>query len=175
MNYSIADELIKLKQLLDAGVLSQSEFDMQKQKLFDLQDAGNVDESGNYSIMLVYFPDKARSRVVDYLKEILLVDDKKARDLTYNLPVSLRSNVQINVCHEMETKFSQIGAITQIYEDNPEYHNNDITPLPPKCPRCGSTSITTTARGVNLTWGLLGASKTVNRCANCGHTWRPKG
>lgn len=43
----------------------------------------------------------------------------------------------------------------------------------PKCPKCGSTSITAGARGVNFTWGLIGASKTVNRCANCGHTWKP--
>ena len=43
----------------------------------------------------------------------------------------------------------------------------------PKCPKCKSTSITTGARGVNFTWGLIGASKTVNRCANCGHTWKP--
>jgi len=41
------------------------------------------------------------------------------------------------------------------------------------CPKCGSTSITTGARGVNFTFGLIGASKTVNRCANCGHTWKP--
>lgn len=41
------------------------------------------------------------------------------------------------------------------------------------CPKCGSASITTGARGVNLTFGLLGASKTVNRCGKCGHTWKP--
>lgn len=41
------------------------------------------------------------------------------------------------------------------------------------CPKCKSTSITTGARGVNWTWGLIGASKTVNRCANCGHAWKP--
>lgn len=43
----------------------------------------------------------------------------------------------------------------------------------PKCPKCGSTTITSGARGVNFTWGFIGASKTVNRCANCGHTWKP--
>jgi DNA-directed RNA polymerase subunit M/transcription elongation factor TFIIS len=42
-----------------------------------------------------------------------------------------------------------------------------------KCPKCGSTSITTGARGVNMFWGVIGASKTVNRCANCGYTWKP--
>lgn len=41
------------------------------------------------------------------------------------------------------------------------------------CPKCGSTSITTGARGVNWTLGLIGASKTVNRCGKCGHTWTP--
>lgn len=47
-------------------------------------------------------------------------------------------------------------------------------PSIPTCPKCGSTSITTGPRGVNFTWGLIGASKTVNRCANCGHMWKPK-
>lgn len=43
----------------------------------------------------------------------------------------------------------------------------------PFCPQCGSTAITTGARGVNAMWGLIGASKTVNRCGNCGYTWKP--
>lgn len=42
------------------------------------------------------------------------------------------------------------------------------------CPKCGSTAITTGARGVNFTMGLIGASKTVNRCSKCGYTWKPK-
>lgn len=49
-----------------------------------------------------------------------------------------------------------------------ERENNKL-----KCPKCKSTSIATGARGVNFTWGLIGASKTVNRCSNCGHTWKP--
>ena len=43
-----------------------------------------------------------------------------------------------------------------------------------RCPKCGSTQITTGARGVNHFWGFIGASKTVNRCGNCGHTWAPR-
>ena len=43
-----------------------------------------------------------------------------------------------------------------------------------KCPKCGSASITTGARGVNNFWGFMGASKTVNRCAKCGNTWTPR-
>lgn len=45
----------------------------------------------------------------------------------------------------------------------------------PRCPKCGSTSITAGARGANALFGFMGASKTVNRCSNCGNTWTPKG
>jgi ribosomal protein L37E len=44
----------------------------------------------------------------------------------------------------------------------------------PHCPKCNSTAITTGARGVSWFWGTIGSSKTVNRCANCGYTWKPK-
>lgn len=44
----------------------------------------------------------------------------------------------------------------------------------PKCPNCGSTAVTSSARGVNIVWGFIGASKTVNRCATCGYMWKPK-
>lgn len=43
------------------------------------------------------------------------------------------------------------------------------------CPKCNSTAITTSARGVSWFWGTIGSSKTVNRCANCGYTWKPNG
>ena len=48
------------------------------------------------------------------------------------------------------------------------------TPSPLKCPRCGSTSISTGARGFSWITGFLGSSKTVNRCGNCGHKWEPR-
>lgn len=43
----------------------------------------------------------------------------------------------------------------------------------PKCPKCGSTAITAGQKGYSLLTGFLGSNKTVNRCANCGHTWKP--
>ncbi len=42
-----------------------------------------------------------------------------------------------------------------------------------KCPRCGSTNITAGQRGFSLLTGFVGSGRTVNRCANCGHKWRP--
>ena len=46
---------------------------------------------------------------------------------------------------------------------------------PIKCPRCGSTQITTGQRGYSFLTGFLGSNKAVNRCAKCGHTWEPRG
>lgn len=43
-----------------------------------------------------------------------------------------------------------------------------------RCPKCGSAAITTGARGISCFWGAIGASKTVNRCGNCGHNWEPR-
>lgn len=56
-----------------------------------------------------------------------------------------------------------------------EFNHAIAQPNQVRCPKCGSTTISTGARGVNWTLGLIGASKTVNRCAKCGHTWTPKG
>lgn len=75
---------------------------------------------------------------------------------------------------EYESRMSQFRANDQWYQ---EKHNPKPEPKPDvlTCPKCGSTAITTGARGANHFWGLIGASKTVNRCGNCGHTWKPKG
>ena len=44
-----------------------------------------------------------------------------------------------------------------------------------KCPKCGSTSVSTGQRGYSFFWGFLGSSSTMNRCGNCGHKWKPRG
>ncbi len=41
------------------------------------------------------------------------------------------------------------------------------------CPRCGSANITAGQRGYSLLTGFVGSGSTVNRCANCGHKWKP--
>ena len=46
---------------------------------------------------------------------------------------------------------------------------------PVRCPSCNSTSISTGARGWSMMWGFIGSGSTVNRCARCGHKWKPRG
>lgn len=45
---------------------------------------------------------------------------------------------------------------------------------PVRCPKCGSTQISTGSRGYSMVWGFIGSGKTVNRCARCGHKWEPR-
>lgn len=43
-----------------------------------------------------------------------------------------------------------------------------------KCPKCGSTAVTTGQRGHSILFGFGGSSTTVNRCGKCGHRWKPR-
>lgn len=71
---------------------------------------------------------------------------------------------------EFQLKMSQFKTQLQQQENSKPKENSNLI----HCPKCDSTAITTGARGVNNFWGLLGASKTVNRCGNCGYSWKPK-
>ena len=42
-----------------------------------------------------------------------------------------------------------------------------------RCPKCGSTSITTEERGYDIMWGFLGSSRKKNLCQKCGYNWWP--
>ena len=55
---------------------------------------------------------------------------------------------------------------------NPPKEDTSSTPTL-RCPKCGSTSVTTGSRGYSLLTGFLGSGKTVNRCGSCGHKWKP--
>lgn len=62
-------------------------------------------------------------------------------------------------------------AIKIISDEFKEKYNQ--TSNTPTCPKCGSTAITAGQRGYTLMSGFLGSNKTVNRCVNCGYTWKP--
>lgn len=81
--------------------------------------------------------------------------------------------------HVIEDNIKEVCSVCG-HVFNEEFVKNNQHLLPhkpapvPTCPKCGSTSITTSARGVDGFWGFLGASSTVNRCANCGYAWYPE-
>lgn len=69
---------------------------------------------------------------------------------------------------EYGLKLSQFKNQLQQSNQAKQQEKNQI-----RCPKCGSTNITTGQRGYSLLTGFIGSSNTVNRCAKCGHKWKP--
>ena len=42
-----------------------------------------------------------------------------------------------------------------------------------RCPKCGSTNISTINRGYSLVTGFIGSGSARNVCQNCGYKWKP--
>lgn len=72
---------------------------------------------------------------------------------------------------EYELKMSQLRS--QVEAQEAEEERKKAEESKPRCPKCGSTSITAGQKGYSILTGFLGSNKTVNRCSNCGHTWKP--
>lgn len=70
--------------------------------------------------------------------------------------------------HDIESKKRVSEAMSKYAGTITSNDSNQV-----KCPKCGSTSITAGQRGYSLLTGFIGSGKTVNRCANCGHRWKP--
>lgn len=100
-------------------------------------------------------------------------------DIIDNLS-TIKSNITLEEANKIKSAIEKVGGKVSItkadsnaVEYNTDQHRASLNV--PYCPKCGSTSITTGARGVDGFWGFFGASRTVNRCANCGHSWEPRG
>lgn len=65
------------------------------------------------------------------------------------------------------------GEVPKTFDTTP-YKIEQTVSSQVRCPKCSSTQITTGSRGYSLAWGFIGAGKTVNRCAKCGHSWQPR-
>lgn len=115
------------------------------------------------------------------------IEPIKNRLLSADLHNKSETNQIVNDMYNMAGNISIYGAselcriilktkkIPEKYDDShlvsvTKRNSNNIY-----CPKCGSTQITTGARGYSIVTGFLGAGKTVNRCAKCGHTWKPRG
>lgn len=110
-----------------------------------------------------------------------LTDAQKMLD--GNLPRAIITSVDKDVANSVVAKIKELGGTASIKEstgDNEPTSAQNIKSShlltkdePLKCPRCGSTAVTTTSRGYSLMWGFAGSNKTVNRCGKCGYTWKP--
>ena len=77
--------------------------------------------------------------------------------------------------NDIITYTSKFNELQEKWDRSRESNNNEQEQESNQvhCPKCGSTQITTGQRGYSLFSGFLGSNKTVNRCANCGYSWKP--
>lgn len=73
-----------------------------------------------------------------------------------------------NVKQQLNERDNQAKVQCEAQQQAQQRESNQV-----RCPKCGSTQITTGQRGYSLFSGFLGSNKTVNRCANCGYSWKP--
>lgn len=123
---------------------------------------------------------KLASVLVKALRELMFYYDDdawiKAKEVIKNNQ-SILTGLSYSEAEIMQKKLETMQVYTIIAESvESNDKKTDIEKyITLHCPKCGSTSITTGARGVDGFWGFFGASRTVNRCANCGHSWEPRG
>ncbi|WP_298035281.1 zinc ribbon domain-containing protein [uncultured Dysosmobacter sp.] len=146
-------------------------------------DIQNAVESSNYILILnkVY-----RNAIVDAtkaIKEAFDTDLYTAKLVADNSPTILTRNITHDEAVRIKTAIDCPGVSVTILPYDSSKSDEDILSnfktsdnfrtSEVHCPRCGSTNVTAGPRGVNWTMGFIGASKTVNRCAKCGYTWKP--
>lgn len=103
----------------------------------------------------------------EYIKNVTNADDDEINDVVNQLnELSLANrDAKINSWNKQTYERNQI--VIDCTKPSPQSS-------PIRCPKCGSTAVTTGSRGFKLTTGFLGSNKTVNRCGKCGNTWQPR-
>ena len=115
-----------------------------------------------------------RAQVVHYLMETQDINMSNAYNIINNTPYIISKNISKEKANELKQIFEMVGATITIkdYDTNDDL-NAHIKTDEVRCPRCGSNQITTGQRGFSLLTGFIGSNKTVNRCGNCGYSWKP--
>lgn len=108
---------------------------------------------------------------------------KEATNILSNLPFAIFNNVSQTNANRIKEELLKHNCKVDIIESNENSSRSDEALIDdyfnkhsnePHCPRCGSTKITAGQRGYSLITGFFGSNQTINRCANCGHTWKPR-
>lgn len=114
-------------------------------------------------------------KVIKRIREINSMDLLPAKRIADSVPTIFSYDIARNKAEEIKNQLEEVGANVTIREyksDDPIIQKTNSEQI--RCPRCGSTQITTAQKGFSFLTGFIGANKTVNRCAKCGHSWQPK-
>ena len=172
-NYNIAEYLNKINLLKDNKVISNKlficpncgKFETSKNTLYFICDncgtpykSTDITRDEYWDEFTKFFLDKKGDEYnLNVIKEY--VGDTINWDLYYTNKKTQEENINNKIKYQQQKEAKEKARQDAI--------NN------PHCPKCGSTAITAGQRGYSILTGFLGSNKTVCRCANCGHSWKP--
>lgn len=106
--------------------------------------------------------------------QFLDILDYSNNSIDYSLAMlELKNNNIIEFTNQMNIVKEKMDEKRQEWANKQLGVDKQQEPDQVRCPKCGSTQITTGQRGYSLFSGFLGSNKTVNRCAKCGYSWKP--
>lgn len=110
----------------------------------------------------------------DIKKRLLSVNKSDSKEINKIIDdlYYIAGNISIYTASDICKLIIDTRKVPKIYVDEKHTKSNKNQIY---CPKCKSTQITTGARGFSIVSGFIGANKTVNRCAKCGYTWKPRG
>ena len=149
----------------------KSQYELQKQKIAQSAHESVCAKCGSYFIREMLTDDVCEGcggKIVH--TDITVEDAKLIKTLSKEPELFLAINdLKHNDIITYHTKISELKVQKERAREAAR-----IEAAKPKCPKCGSKTISTGSRGANWFWGFIGADKTVNRCSRCGHTWNPR-
>lgn len=74
---------------------------------------------------------------------------------------------------EFQIKMKQLGIpnLAEIKQARLDWKQKSANVI--RCPKCGSTAISTVNRGFSIVTGFIGSGSPRNVCQKCGHKWKP--
>lgn len=141
---SITDELTKLKELLDAGVITQKEFAELKERALrssksELNDTTNLEHIKEEPMSEVKIFDK--SHCASCGKKINFANRYQLKDKSYICGDCLK-NAGFNFGTEDLTYLKTTVTLSSLFNDHSSHtQNTKIDPYAIKCPKCKSTNV----------------------------------
>lgn len=105
-----------------------------------------------------------------YIKNIAKISTKNAKIIYEEMTIMMKIPKKFTTRNY--SKDEEVEAFKWLHSLNNQKQSR-MNNNQPTCPKCGSTAITAGQKGYSLWTGFLGSNKTMNRCANCGHAWKP--
>ena len=148
----------------------------------DYQDI--INNNNGYNVVFKGFrtnklQNQYNARVVAQIRQIMDYDLSTAYSCIKTTPGIICESTSKKNAEWLKNVFEPYGCIIEITDSGkPVTENEKLNIMASEgktiiCPHCGSSNISTGARGFSALTGFIGSGKTVNRCANCGWKWEP--